>query len=610
VTTHLTTTHHRRRPASSSGFSPRRLRLVRAGLVLVFLGLATRLFFVQVVNHAYYARASVGQVRVDLATSALRAGIYDRNGQVLAVSRPTSMVIADDFQITQPDQEAKALAPLLGVPVASLRAELSRTGAGSGHVVLTSSLDLQVGHRIASLYFPGIVVQDSSVRNYPNGAMATSLLGGTNAAGSGSAGLESEFNSLLAGTAGLTQAYVSANGVALPASGTRVLRRATAGVGLELTVDTPLQFVAERALARELRSANALDGVAVVMDVKTGEILADASLVNTKTSAGVLGPIPSWGRSVGVPGIEQTIGNLAFSQAYQPGSVFKVVTFSAALQAGLITPHSTFTVPNGVNVGGRYFHDAEVHGLEHLSATEILALSSNIGTYEIARKVGEAGLLAQVERLGFGQPTPINFPGETAGLLISAANWYPSDQVALPIGQVDAVPPIQVLDAYNAIANGGVFVEPKIVRGYVQSNGTVRPTPRSTTRVALSPQVDATMVHMLEQVVLAGTGTSAIIPGYSVAGKTGTASMFVPGKAQLLSGDYNASFVGFAPANAPVLSMIVVIQRPRTAIFGGEVAAPVFQQVMSYALHHYGIPSNGTIVKPLKTGASLASDVT
>jgi cell division protein FtsI (penicillin-binding protein 3) len=291
--------------------------------------------------------------------------------------------------------------------------------------------------------------------------------------------------------------------------------------------------------------------------------------------------------------------------------VFKVVTFSAALQAGLITPSRIFAVPNSVSVGGRYFHDAENHGLEHLSATQVLAQSSNIGTYEIGKLVGESGLLAQVQRLGFGQMTSVGFPGETSGLLVNAAKWYGSDQVALPIGQVDAVPPIQILDAYNTIANAGVFVEPKLVRGYVYSNGSTKATAPSVKRQALSPGVAATMNTMLQQVVLAGTGTNAIIPGYSVAGKTGTASMPYPGRDSLLVGDYNASFVGFAPANSPVLSMIVVIERPQTTIFGGSAAAPVFQQVMSYALHHFGIPSNGTMVKPLKgAGASIGSDVT
>lgn len=582
--------------------------MLRALLATAFVALGVRLFFLQVVDHPHYAALSVGQVRVNLTTTALRAGIYDRHGQILAVSRPTSLVIADDWLIQHPVAEAKAMTKLVHVPVAKLIPLLSEK---YGAVVVNDKLNLTAGRQLSALVFPGITVQSSSVRTYPNGPIATSLIGGTNGAGAGSAGLEYQYQTGLAGQSGVTREFVSTSGVSLPSSYSTVLRRAKPGVGLELTLDTSLQFVTERALARQLAATGALSGVAVVMDVKTGEIFADASLVNTKTKAGVLGPIPSWGQSIGVAGVEQTINNLAFTQTFEPGSVFKVVTFSAALQAGLITPRTVITVPSSVTVGGRYFHDAEQHPLEHLTATQVLAASSNIGTYLIGTRVGEKGLLAQVKELGFGATTAVNFPGESSGLLVDATSWYASDQVALPIGQVDAVTPIQVLDAYNAIANGGVFIQPKLVRGYVYANGTVKGVAPSATRQVISPVVDATMVKMLQQVVLAGTGTNAIIPGYSVAGKTGTATMPYPGKDKLLVGDYNASFVGFAPANDPVLSMIVVVERPRTTIFGGAVAAPIFQEVMSYALHHYNIPSNGTIQKPLKgAGASISSDVT
>lgn len=613
MSSHNTSTHARPRakgPSSKrkSTSTPRRILLVRAAFILVFLILAARLFQIQILEHSTYEKLSVAQVKEDLTTTALRAGIYDRHAQILAISRPTSLVIADDFQIKHPIREAEAMSPFVKVPVKKLTSLLSEK---NGYVVVNNQLDLSDGRRLSSAVFPGIVVQSSSVRSYPNGTLAESLIGGTNSSGVGIAGLEYKYQTELAGATGITREFVSSSGVNLPSSHSTVIKKATPGVGLELTIDSSLQFVTERALANQLKSVGGLTGVAVVMDVKTGEILADASLVNTKTTAGVLGPISSWGRSVGVPGIDETINNLAFSQAYEPGSVFKVVTFSAALQAGLMNPNTVFAVPNSVNVGGRFFHDAENHGLEHLTATDVLAQSSNIGTYEIGRLVGESGILAQVERLGFGQMTSVGFPGETPGLLVSAANWYASDQVALPIGQVDAVPPLQVLDAYNAIANGGVFVEPKLVRGYVYANGSVKATAPSLRRQALTPAVAETMNRMLQQVVLAGTGTNAIIPGYSVAGKTGTASIPYPGKDSLLSGAYNASFVGFAPANAPVLSMIVVIERPQSTIFGGAVAAPVFQQVMSYALHHYGIPSNGTMVKPLTgAGASIGSDVT
>ncbi|MBU6515371.1 MAG: penicillin-binding protein 2 [Acidobacteriota bacterium] len=613
MSVHASPTHARRqlgRRSSGPAFSPRRLQLVRGLFIIVFAALAARLVALQVFDHAHYAQLSVDQVRHDLTTNALRAGIYDRNGQVLAISEPTSMVIADDMQIAQPHQEALALSGLVKVPVAKLTTLLSKKGKGSGYVILNGQLDLTDGKAITNGNFPGIVVQDASSRSYPNGTLAESLLGRTNASGAGSTGLEYQYQSKLAGQTGITREFVSSSGVALPSTYSHVVKAAQPGVGLELTIDAPLQFVTERALATQLRAVGGLTGVALVMDVKTGQILADASLVNTATKAGLLGPIPAWGTSVGVPGIEQTINNLAFTQAYEPGSVFKVVTFSAALAAGVITPSSVFAIPNSMVVGGRVFHDAENHGLEHLSATQILAQSSNIGTYEVGTKVGENGILAQVQRLGFGQTTAVNFPGESAGLLVNAASWYASDQAALPIGQVDAVPPIQVLDAYNTVANGGTFVEPSLVRGYVQPNGVTLPAAPSAKRQALTPAVASTMNTMLQQVVLAGTGVNAIIPGYAVAGKTGTANIPYPGKDLLLNGAFYATFVGYAPATNPVLSMFVDIERPQTTIYGGSAAAPVFQRVMSYALRHYSIPSSGTTVRPLTGSASIASDVT
>ena len=322
----------RRGQRASGHRGPRRLLLLRALLAAAFCALGVRLFFLQVVDHAHYATLSVEQVKETLTTTALRGGIYDRDGQTLAISRPTSLVVADDFQIKQPATEAAAMSPLVHVPVAQLTALLSRH---SGYVVINNALDLTDGRRVSSLAFPGIVVQDSSVRTYPDGTLATSLLGGVNAAGAGTTGIEYEYQKLLAGQTGKTREFVSASGVNLPASHSTVIRPAKPGVGMELTIDSSLQYVAERDLAQQLQAEDGFTGLAVVMDVKTGQILADASLVNTKTTAGALGPIPSWGKSVGYPGIDQTINNLPFSQAYEPGSVFKVVTFSAALQAGL-----------------------------------------------------------------------------------------------------------------------------------------------------------------------------------------------------------------------------------------------------------------------------------
>jgi cell division protein FtsI (penicillin-binding protein 3) len=585
----------------------RRLLWTFALIALLFAALIARLAIIQVGSGNYYSKLSTQQVRTDIKVPSLRGGIFDRNGNILAISSPTSEVIADDFQISHPVAEAAALAPFVHVRASLLARELRRN---SGYVILNANLGIAAGHRLSAQAFPGIVVLDSAQRTQPNGTIATSLIGGINAAGSGSAGLEYQYQHLLAGVAGAERVFASPSGVNLPNSRVSIIKKSTPGVGLELSIDTSLQFVVEQALGEQLRATGGVTGTAVVMDVKSGEILASASLVNTKVRAGVLGPFASWGQPIGVPGIEQTINNLAVSQVYEPGSVFKIVPFSASLDAGLISPTTHFSIPYATTVGGRVFHDAEHHGLLNLTATQILAQSSNIGTYEISRQVGEAGLLAQVERLGFGQVTALNYPGESAGLLVDAAHWHTSDLAALPIGQDDAVTPLQVLDAYNSIANDGIFVEPKLVRAYVSSNGTLRATAKSATHRALSVSVAQTLNQMLQQVVLQGTGTLALIPGYSVAGKTGTSQIPTPDHRSYIPGAYNASFVGFAPANNPVLSMIVIVQRPQTVIFGGSVAAPVFQRVMSYALHHYGIAANSSTVRITRNGTSIASDVT
>lgn len=584
----------------------RRLLWTYVMIALLFGSLIARLAIIQVGSGNYYSKLSTQQVRTEIKIPSTRGGIFDRNGNILAISSPTAEVVADNFQIQHPNSEAAALAPYLHIRAAVLARELRRH---SGYVVLDANLGIAAGHRLEAQAFPGIVVLSSSRRSVPNGSIATSLIGGINAAGSGSAGLEYQFQKMLAGVQGVERVFASPSGVNLPNTRVSVIKKSISGVGLELSIDTSLQFVVEQALGEQLRATGGLSATAIVMDVKSGEILASASLVNTKVRAGVLGPIASWGQSIGVPGIEQTINNLAVSQVYEPGSVFKIVPFSAALEAGLISPSSHFSIPYSTTVGGRVFHDAEHHGLLNLTATQILAQSSNIGTYEISRQVGEAGLLAQVERLGFGQVTALNYPGESAGLLVNAAHWHASDLAALPIGQDDAVTPLQVLDAYNSIANKGIFVQPKLIRGYVSSNGTLHATAKSATHRALSVSVAQSLNQMLQQVVLQGTGTLALIPGYSVAGKTGTSQIPSPDH-RYLSGAYNASFVGFAPANNPVLSMIVIVQRPQTVIFGGSVAAPVFQRVMSYALHHYGIAANTSTVKITRNGTSIASDVT
>jgi cell division protein FtsI (penicillin-binding protein 3) len=596
----------------------RRVRLVRFVLIIAMLFLVARLVDVQVLHAGAYEAAARGESSITVSLPSLRGGIYARDGSPLAMSVATDDVVADDFQVAHPVKTALALSPLIHVPATTLAAELHRP---TGYVVLARQVATATGQQIDADAIPGITTIDDAKRLVPNGNLASPVIGFTNGAGQGAAGLEYGDNSKLAGINGKETIVESPSGVAIPQSPVTDEVATTPGTGLELTLDTQLQYESEQALAKAIESSNAVSGTAVVMDVKTGQILSMANLVATHPAP--LGPptTTAGSQSAGVvpigpsDAVNEAPSNLAVTQLYEPGSVFKLVTFSAALQDGLINPNSVFTVPDQIQLDGSTFHDAEPHPTEQLTATEILAQSSNIGTSEIAQGVGETRLLNQVKALGFGQPTGLDFPGESPGLLATAANWEPTDYVSLPIGQVDAVSALQVLDAYNAVADGGLFIAPKLVQGTVSPSGALTPTAPSPTHQVFSPPVDTELTSMLEQVVNSGTGTGAAVPGYTVAGKTGTAQIPTTGQDSYVEGAYMASFVGFAPAVNPTLSMIVVLDRP-TPIFGGTVAAPVFSQIMSYALHRYDIPTTpgaGTATTPgtsTETATAQAQDIT
>lgn len=584
-------------------------------LIVAMLLLVARLVDVQVLHAGAYQAQARGESSITVSLPSLRGGIYARDGSPLALSVPTDDVVADDFLIAHPFKTAEALAPMLHIPVATLAVQMHQH---SGYVVLARQVSQTLGQKIATDSLPGINLISDSKREVPNGNLASPVIGFTNGAGKGAGGLEFGDNQLLAGADGKQTIMESPGGVALPQSPVTDQVATTPGTGLELTIDTQLQYESEQALAKAIESSNAVSGTAVVMDVKTGQILSMANLVAThpgSVGAPTTAANPPGGVvPIGANGaVKEAPSNLAVTQLYEPGSVFKLVTFSAALQSALINPNSVFTVPDQLRLDGSTFHDAEPHPTQQMTATQILAQSSNIGTSEIAQGVGEQRLLSQVKALGFGEPTGLNFPGESPGLLATPAQWEPTDYVSLPIGQVDAVNALQVLDAYNTVANGGVFVAPKLVQATVSPAGTVTKTAPSSTHQVLSPSINSEVTSMLEQVVNQGTGTSAAVPGYTVAGKTGTAQIPTQGHDSYVPGAYMATFVGFAPAANPTLSMIVVLDRP-TPIFGGTVSAPVFSQIMSYALHRYDIPTTpgaGTSTTPTgRPPSDQAQDIT
>ena len=402
----------------------------------------------------------------------------------------------------------------------------------------------------------------------------------------------------------------------------------------------------EQSLSAEILASHAKSGVAIVMNTKTGDILSMANLVAHTVqppAPKAVVPPPSAPPAAGSPAastttttappplpppittVRQAPQNLALTQVYEPGSVFKLVTFSAALQDGIISPDEVFTVPNSLTIDGWVFHDAESHPTESLTATQILAQSSNIGTIEIAQQLGEGRLAAQISTLGFGRTTGLGFPAESAGLIKSnPSTWHVSDIGSTPIGQDDAVTAQQVLDMVNTVGTGGMFVPPRLVQATVSPTGAVTTRRSGSPHRALSQEVAAQLTTMMEQVVQDGTAVLAGVPGYTVAGKTGTAQIPDPVHGGYITGAYEATFAGFAPAENPALSAIVVLERP-DPIYGGTVAAPVFSQIMRYALHRYGIatsPGGGStggsplsvpfpLVSPPKTvAASVASTTT
>ena len=582
---------------------------MRLILAFIFVGLVVQLIKVQVVSHQHYASLSTSELTQTVVVPAVRGGIYDRNGEVLAESVTKQTVVADPLLITHPAALADALAPILGLPTDQLRVKLTEH---SGFVYLAHRVSDAVAANVTALNLPGINLVPESQRVEPDGQLGLPVVGTVAWDGSGASGLEYKYESLLAGKAGSKSLLQAPDGVTLPGNASTTVA-ARPGTGLELTVDESVQYVAEQALAAEIAASHAYSGTAVVMDVKTGDILAMADLQATTGSA-TTGSAPTGGptaivasASVASPpstsgaslvsqvnalptGVREAPSNTAVTQVYEPGSVFKLVTFSAALAAGVTTPSQILQVPAALPMGTYTFHDAEQHPTERLTASGILAQSSNIGTIEVAQALGENRLLSQIGNLGFGKPTGLAFPGESQGLVPGAAAWTGTSIGSTPIGQDDAVTAQQILDAYNAVANGGAFVAPRLVRATVDSSGGVSAAPASPSHRVIDPATNAQLVSMLEGVVASGTGTSAAIDGYTVAGKTGTAQIPDPNHLGYIQGAYVGSFAGFAPAQNPVLSAVVVLDHP-TPIYGGAVAAPVFSTIMAYALHHYGIPT-------------------
>jgi cell division protein FtsI (penicillin-binding protein 3) len=507
-----------------------------------------------------------------------RGTIYDRAGEPIAVDQPSKTLVAYPHAIKSPVATAIFVAQQLEKkkkPRARLAEHLLETlkTPGAVQVVLGRQLPTEVVNRILASDLPGLDALDERRRRYPGAALASQLLGYTDIDGKGSAGLELMLDPYLAGRPGQEVVVRDSNGVPLH---TASLREPEPGRGVHLTIDRAVQVAAQRVLDRTVRAWRARSATAVVMTPSTGEIFAMATAPSYDNN-----------RVHDLPAGElfERDTNRAIEDQFEPGSTFKVVTMSAALSEGKVFPDMAFNdLPYELLVADRWIHDAESRGKVDLTASEILQHSSNVGTVTIAQLVGIDLMYKWIKRFRFGERA-LGFPAESPGVVPAPDQWSGSSIGNIPIGQGISVTAVQMASMYAAIANDGVMVDPHVV---ARVEGEDVPEPRR--RRVLSRSVDAQLVDMLKGVVSDdGTGAAGRVPGYTVAGKTGTAEK-PDGKGGYSDTDYVASFAGFLPADDPEIVIMVTVDTPRGNIYGGTVAAPAFAEIASFAVRALGIP--------------------
>jgi cell division protein FtsI (penicillin-binding protein 3) len=543
-----------------------RLRLLLLVILLTFAALGARAAWIQTIRASSLARLAQSQTKFDLELPASRGTIYDRLGIPLAIGEQATDVIADPMQISDPRREARIAAKVLGLPVRQVYRALA--DRSRGFVYVERKAPPKLAAALSKRGLTGFTFQSDERRVYPQNTVAAPVLGYAGTDNTGLAGLELALNKQLRGRPGRATVVRDATGQAV---NTIQDRPARDGRDVFLTLDSHIQANAEQVLEQTVHEWRAKDATAIVLDPHTGAILAMAQEpgFNANDFPGAF----AHGLAI----------DHAVNDAFEPGSVFKVVTVGGALSEHKITPRTTFMLPYSIHVADRIVHDAEIRQTERMTVAQILQRSSNVGAVTIAeRYLGETGLKKWMARFGFGSRTGIDFPRESPGILPSY--WSGSTIGNVPIGQGVSVTSVQLASAYAAIANGGEWIEPHLVDRVVGSS-----PPRLHRRRILEPGIDRELRTMLKGVVSdQGTAELAAIPGYTVAGKTGTAQK--PGPYGYIPGAYVATFVGMVPASDPRLVVLVSVDEPRGGIYGGTVAAPAFERIASFDLQYLEVP--------------------
>jgi cell division protein FtsI (penicillin-binding protein 3) len=569
-----------RRSGSGLSVDQRGLRnrwglLLMITLLLLVVG---RLAVLQGVDGAAYANAAEQDRLRTYPIAALRGAVLDRDGNPFAYTVDASRVVADPTVVPHPARTAKALSTLLDVPEAELTEKLSQDDR---YVVLAAKVSPETTDAIDALELPGISFEDDPVRLYPAGTVGGQVIGFVGRDGAGLAGIEQSFQDELAGTDGHRRVEVGSGGNPIP-SGIDESTPATDGDAVTLTLDQDLQYVTEQRLAEACSDGATTRASAVVLDVHTGKVAAMASCPGydpgnySKTDPALL-------------------GNPVVSDVFEPGSVMKAVTLSAALEEGVAKPDTVLSVNGHIEAGDRVVTDAHDHEPVQWTVTGILAKSSNVGTIMLAREVGDEKLEHYLRAFGLGDTTGIELPGESAGILQDSKDWTASRAANVPIGQGVSVTTLQMASIYQTIANDGVRIQPRIVESVTSPSGKVTDAPDPESTRVISKSTADQMAYMLEAVVgPGGTAPLGQIEGFRVAGKTGTAQRANPACNCYEGGGYVTTFVGFAPADDPQYVVAVDLERPTSSAEGGQVAAPVFADIMRYALTADGVVPSGT----------------
>ncbi len=554
-----------RRPRRRAGPPPVRLVERRIGLLfamfLLLLALAAlRATWLGTVRSGSLSERAISQQVQNVDDPAQRGTIFDRNGVELAVSEDSTTVFANPFLIKDPVRVAARLAPIMGMKEDDLLRKLS--DRHTGFVYLRRKMDATAGEKVAKLEIEGIDTVTEPKRVYPQGYLASQVLGVVGTDNDGLAGLEYSQEKSLRGQDGERRLVKDALGKTVSLVETK---RAQAGKSLSLTLDARIQERAEAVLSEVGQTYTPQGATAVVMDPRSGEILALANW--PRVDANNIDGAPTYARQ-----------NRAIQENYEPGSTFKAITVSGAMEEKLVEPSTTLAVPPEITVADRTVGEAHDSGGGIKSVAQILKESSNVGSVMIGLKLGATRFDRWVRRFGFGTRTGVDLPGEESGIVLRPEHYSGSSMGNMPIGQGIAVTPMQMATAYTAIANHGVMRRPYIVKGDA-------PPPKRVLTRRTADQV----ARMLEGVLgPGGTAEEAQVPGYTLAGKTGTAEKAIKGGYSKT--DFIASFIGFAPAKDPRLLVAVMVDTPRGDIYGGTVAAPAFERIMEFALPYLKIP--------------------